>query len=357
MTTQSSYPADQLRNFAADVFRKTGVPDEDAALVADALVESNLRAVDSHGVRLLPLYAKRVMNGLINPRPKMSFTETRAGTGLLDADTAFGHLAAIQAMDHAIELARRTGVGTVVVKRSTHFGAAGYYTLRAARHDMIGILHAHGDTCTVPFGGKTGYLGTNPYSVAAPTGRRLPFVMDMATSQVAFFRLKAAIDAAATQIPADWAVDGEGRAVTDPTEAVLVSPLGGAKGWALGLMVEIFSAMLGGAMYGPQLVDQSSDFENAESLSHFVQAIDPTAFVPIDEFKARIDEMFDQISAQPATDDNPYGRVLIPGERGFEERDRRLRDGVPLADNVIESLRELGQELGIAFAGPASSSV
>lgn len=350
MADMTCIPAAQLIEFGQAILCKVGVPDADARKVAEILVESNLRGVDTHGIYLVNLYSRRIEKGLVNTKPEMKFEKSRAAVGILDADTALGQLATLHAMELAIGMARECGSGTVLVKRSTHFGAGAYYTNFAAGQDMIGILMSQSETDVVLFGGKKPYLGTNPYSVAIPAGKHPPFLMDMATSEVAFGKVRAAAEAG-QEIPSNWAVDAEGNPVTDARQAKAVTPMSGAKGYAIGLMIELLSSATTGMAFGPGIVRKFDDWEHPQQLGYFVQAIDPSAFTPIETFKSRVDAVMDEIAAQPATAGNPFGRVLIPGEPEAEKRARRLDEGCPVAPVIAAQLKELGDRHGVKWPG------
>lgn len=350
MADMTLIPAAQLIEFGQAILSKVGVPDTDARKVAEILVESNLRGVDTHGIYLVNLYSKRIEKGLVNAKPQMKFDKNRAAVGVLDADTALGQLATLHAMDLAIEMARECGTGTVLVKRSTHFGAGAYYTSYAASHDMVGILMSHSETDVVLFGGKKPYLGTNPYSVAIPAGKHAPFLMDMATSEVAFGKVRAAAEAG-QEIPGNWAVDEEGNPVTDARKAKAVTSMSGAKGYAIGLMIELLSSATTGMAFGPGIVRKFDDWEHPQQLGHFVQAIDPSAFMSIESFKSRVDAVMDEIAAQPVVAGNPFGRILIPGEPEVEKRARRLAEGCPVAPVIAAQLKELGDRHGVKWPG------
>lgn len=350
MSEPQKIPADKLIAFGQAILQKVGIPGEDAAIVARVLVESNLRGVDTHGIYLVNLYSRRIEKGLVNRDPDMKFEKRRAAVGVLDADTALGQIATLRAMQEAIAMAREAGTGTVLVKNSTHFGAGAFYTQHAAEMGFIGILMSQSETDVVLFGGKKPYLGTNPYSVAIPAGRHAPFLMDMATSEVAFGKVRAAAEAG-QMIPPNWAVDENGRPVTDARLAKAVTPMSGAKGYAIGLMIELFSSALSGMAYGPGIVRKFDDWEHPQHLGYFVQAIDPAAFFPLDEFKAGVDEILDDISRQPAAEDNPFGRVLIPGEPEHERKAQRLKEGCPIAPVIAAQLRELGERHGVPWPG------
>jgi ureidoglycolate dehydrogenase (NAD+) len=350
MTEMKTVQAEKLVRFGKEILAKVGVSEADAAKVAEILVESNLRGVDTHGIYLVNLYSKRIEKGLINPKPDMKFERTRTATGVLNADTALGQLATLRAMDEAIGIAKECGTGTVLVKNSTHFGAGAYYTNHAAESGMIGILMAHSETDVVLFGGKKPYLGTNPYSVAIPAGKRRPFLMDMATSEVAFGKVRAAAEAGQT-IPPNWAVDEEGNSVTDAKKAKAVTPMSGAKGYGIGLMIELLSSGLTGMAFGPGIVRKFDDWEHPQQLGHFVEAIDPSAFMDLDAFRKRVDQIFDDISSQPALQDNPFGRILIPGEPEYERKERRLKEGCPIAPVIADQLADLGKRHGVEWPG------
>jgi ureidoglycolate dehydrogenase (NAD+) len=350
MTAPIIIPAGKLIGFGQSILERVGVPADDARKVAEILVESNLRGVDTHGIYLVNLYSKRIEKGLVNPKPNMKFEKVRAATGVLDADTALGQLATLRAMEQAMELARECGTGTVLVKRSTHFGAGAYYTNYAAERGMIGILMSQSETDVVLFGGKKPYLGTNPYSVAIPAGKRPSFLMDMATSEVAFGKVRAAAEAGQT-IPSNWAVDENGNPVTDAKLAKAVTPMSGAKGYAIGLMIELFSSALTGMAYGPGIVRKFDDWEHPQQLGYFVQAIDPSAYCDLEVFGGRVDRVMEEISSQPPAEGNPFGRVLIPGEPESERKEKRLKEGCPVAPVIAVQLKELGDRHGVAWPG------
>jgi len=192
-------PAERLRSFGSGVFQKAGVPPEDAATVAEILVEANLRGVDTHGIYLSNVYVRRLQKGLINPSPKFHFEKRRAGMGILDADFSLGQLSTLEAARKAVELARDAGVGVVSVKNSNHFGAAAYYGEYCAKQDCIGLVMSDGECDVIPFGGREKFLGTNPICCCIPAGAYPGFCMDMATSEVAFGKVRAAAEAGKTK--------------------------------------------------------------------------------------------------------------------------------------------------------------
>jgi len=338
--------ADALRQWGSQIFQKVGVPAEQADKVAEILVESNLRGVDTHGIYLANLYARRLMKGLMNPTPNIKFEKRRAGVGVLDGDFGLGQWATYQASLRAIELAREAGVGVVAVKNSNHFGAAAYYTILMAQHDCIGIVMSDGECDVVPFGGREKFLGTNPISVCVPAEKAPWFCMDMATSEVAFGKVRAAAEAG-KEIPPNWAVDREGRPVTDPKQAYAVVPMSGPKGFALGLMIEILSSRLTGMPYGPHIVRKFDDWEHKAFLGHYVQAIDIAAFCDPAEFRKRVDEMLLELKKVPTAPG--FEEILVPGEPEERRKAQRLKEGIPIRAEDVDLLSKLGAELGVPF--------
>ena len=339
-------PAEKLRAFGEGVFQRVNVPKKDAKIVAEILVESNLRGIDTHGIYLSNLYVRRLKQGLINPTPQFSFERSRAGVGILDADFSLGQLSTIEAARKAVELAREAGLGIVAVKNSNHFGAAAYYAEYCAKQDCIGLVMSDGECDVIPFGGREKFLGTNPICCCIPAGTYPWFCMDMATSEVAFGKVRAAADAGKS-IPPNWAVDREGKPVTDATKAYAVVPMSGPKGYAIGLMIEILSSRLTNMPYGAHIVRKFDDWNNKAFMGHYVQAIDISAFCPVEEFKKRMDELLADLKSQPRMDG--VNEILIPGEPELRTKTQREKEGCPISEQEVALLRRLGGDFGVPF--------
>jgi len=335
-----------LKEFAKAVFVKVGVEEKSAQFVADILVDSNLRGVDTHGIFLCDLYVKRIQKGLINPKPDFKFEKRRASAGILDADMSLGQISTITAAQYAVELAKDTGVGIVCVINSNHFGAAAYYTEFIAKNNCIGILLSNSESDVVPFGGKEKFMGTNPLSVCVPAGEMPYFHMDMATSNVAFGKVRAKA-LAGEKIPPHWAVDKDGNPVTDPQKAYAVQPLGGVKGYALSLLIEILASRLTLMPIGPHIVRKFDDWENPARIGHFVQAIDIEAFISISDFKKGMDELFKELKKVPCAP--KFNEILIPGEPELRTKQERIKTGCPVSDKDVELLTALGEKLNVKF--------
>ena len=341
-------PAESLREFGAAVLEKVGVPADDARQAAEILVEANLRGTDTHGIYLVNLYARRLRENLINPRPNFKFEKRRAAVATLDADFGLGQLSTFEAARRAVEMARESGIAVVAVTNSNHFGAAAYYTLYCAEQGCIGTVMSDGECDVVPFGGKEKFFGTNPISVSVPAGKYPAYCMDMATSEVAFGKVRAAAEAGKT-IPPNWAMDREGKPVTDARLAYAVVPMSGVKGYAISMMVEIFCSRLTGMPFGAHIVRKFDDWQNRAFMGHYVQAVDISAFCPLDEFKKRMDEFFAELKQQPLAPGSK--EILIPGEPELRVKERREKEGCPIRGEDVELLEKLGRELGVAFPG------
>ena len=338
--------AQALRAFGKGVLQKVGVPEEDAKIVAEILVDSNLRGIDTHGIYLSNLYVRRLEKGLINPNPRFSFERKRSGVGILDADFSLGQVSTLEAARKAVELAREAGTGIVAVRNSNHFGAAAYYAEYCAKQDCIGLVMSDGECDVIPFGGREKFMGTNPICCCVPAGTHPWFCMDMATSEVAFGKVRAAAEAGKT-IPPNCADDRNGKSVTDATKAYAVVPMSGAKGYAISLMIEILSSRLTGMPYGAHIIRKFDNWEQKAFMGHYVQAIDIAAFCPVEEFKSRMDEFLSDLKNQPRMDG--VDEILIPGEPELRVKMQREKQGCPIREEDAALLRQLGEDFGVPF--------
>lgn len=346
MDTSHIIPAADLKAFGEAVFIKVGVPEQHAKETAEILVDANLRGIDTHGIYLTNLYARRLEKGLINPTPQFRFDRRRTGVGILDADFSLGQPATLEAARRAVKMAQEAGVGVVAVKNSNHFGAAAFYGEYCAGKNCIGLVMSDGECDVIPFGGREKFLGTNPMCCCIPAGKPPWFCMDMATSEVAFGKVRAAAEARET-IPNNWAVDREGNPVTDSTKAYAVVPMSGAKGFAIGLMLEILSSRLTGMPYGPHIIRKFDDWENRAFMGHYIQAIDISAFCPVEEFLKRMDELIQDLKNQPTAEG--IEEILLPGEPEWKTKKRREKEGCPIREEDAKLLRHLGEDLGVPF--------
>jgi LDH2 family malate/lactate/ureidoglycolate dehydrogenase len=341
--------AERLETFCRETLIRAGLDEPGAKIVAQALVETELRGVSTHGVVRFPMYARRVQAGLIRPSPQMRLERTGPGTALLFGGHGAGQVVGQRAMAEAVGLAREAGIGCVAVTESHHFGAAFWFAMQALEHDMIGLAVSHADTGAgvTPFGAARGYLGSNPICVAIPTGSCDPILLDMATSVVSVGWVQAAA-AVGQSIPLGWAVDAEGNPTTDPAKAEegALLPLGGSrgfKGFGLGLVAEVLSALLTGSPVGPH-IPLIFELTEVQNLGHFMAALDIRRFVDPARFRARMDDMIQEIKALPLAPGAE--EILLPGEPEARSRRQRLREGIPLPPYIWAGLREWGFQEG-----------
>jgi ureidoglycolate dehydrogenase (NAD+) len=320
-----------------------GLEAQASATVAQSLVDASLRGVDSHGVARTSLYVQRLRAGGINRHPRPRVVREDGAVALIDGDDGPGQVAGNLATDLSVELARRHGVAVVAVRGSAHYGAAGYYVVRAAREGMVAMSTTNADPGVVAFGGLRRALGTNPIAFAAPT-RSGVFVLDMATSQVAINKIVNARDEGRS-IPHGWAVDEAGASITDPNAFYAAVPLGGYKGYGLALMAEILSAVLTGAAVSHAVGPLYDADDRAQRLGHFHLAIDPQRTVGREPFAAVLEELLAELRAIPPAPG--HDEVLVAGDPEDRARRERERTGIPLEPALTASLEALSRELGV----------
>lgn len=336
---------DQLKKFGYQLIISSGVPKDIGTVVIDGLVETSLRGTDSHGIRLLSHYLRAIEAGRINRNPKFSFRKTSASTGIFDADNGLGIAAGVAAMDHAMSLAKKTGIGAVSVKNSSHFGAAAIYGLRAAHANMLGLAMTDVDSLVFPYGGKRTYFGTNPICFAAPIEDEEPFCLDMATSRVPLNKIFA-YRSAHKKLEKGWAFDASGMETTDPYRAVSPAPMGDYKGYGLAAMVSILSSLLSGMPFGPTIPAMFPLDNKKRMLGHFFTAIDISKFQPVALFKRRMKQMADEL--RHVTPSHPRNPVLFPGDPEKKEYSLRLKNGIPVSVDIIKELNVLAKQAHIA---------
>jgi LDH2 family malate/lactate/ureidoglycolate dehydrogenase len=339
--------ADTLRTYVAGIFAGHGVPDDDAAIVADNLVEADLRGVESHGVNLVSLYCKRLDEGLMRPITKVTVERDEPTTATLHGGLGFGQVAGLQAIDLAVEKAKAHGTAAVGVRESTHLGALAYYTQRAAEAGCCAIAVQNGPTMVPPFGGLEGVFSTNPFSFAAPAGEEYPIVLDMATTAVAgnriiLYRKKN------QEIPDWWATDAQGNKVTDPHAASLdhLQWFGGYKGFGIAMMVEILSGVLLNSSFGRTEITEATAHGKARvAKGYLFVALDVERFIPLATFREYMDTLVRDIRSVERA--QGVDRIYVPGEIEHLRRAERLRDGIPLDDALVTELASLGSPLGL----------
>jgi LDH2 family malate/lactate/ureidoglycolate dehydrogenase len=336
-----------LTEFCTRVFQKLGMPDEEACIAADAIVGSNLRGVDTHGVIRMLVYSAKLKGGFINPRPTVRPLRETKGTALIDGGNGFGQVVGYRAMQTAIRKAREVGVSCVSVRNSNHFGTCAHYSMMALPQNMIGFAFTNASAQMAPTGGAEKILANNPWSVAVPACKRFPVVLDMANSVVARGKIRMAAKER-RPIPPEWAVNKEGEPTTDPKAALegFLLPIGGYKGYGITLMVDLLTGVLANSSYGPRV--QGLDIVEAiGGVSHTFMAIDIAAFDDVSEFKARMDAYIDEIKGSKRA--KGVDVIYLPGEPEFLKEQERRKKGIPIHINVVKDLRKIADEAGVRF--------
>lgn len=350
----------QLMQFTLNVFLKMGCSEKDAAQATDALLNADLRGIDSHGIARLSGYVRLWEAKRVNATPDIRVIHETPSTATIDGDAGLGLVVAPQAMDLAIEKAMQCGTGWVSVQNSNHFGIAGYHAMRALKKDMIGIAMTNASALVSPTFSKERMLGTNPICVAIPSGTEAPFVADMATTTAANGKLEI-LQRKNLDAPLGWIQDENGSATLDAhalkTGGSLL-PLGSDrehgshKGYALGAIVDIFSAVLSGANYGPWAPPfpayvSMPENQPGKGLGHFFGAMRIDAFRPAEEFKANMDQWLKRFrNAEPIDAAQP---VLVPGDPEREMEQIRRASGIPLLAPVVKDLQTIAEKFSIVF--------
>ena len=340
--------AARLREYCAEILESLDVPGVQARTIAESMVEADLRGVDSHGTHLMSLYVKRLRAGDLRAHTEVTVVSEDGPTLQLDGGLGIGQVAGVIAIDRAVEKALRYGVGAVSVRESSHLGALGYYTLRAAEQGVFAMAFQNGPPFVPPFGGRTGIFSTNPFSYAVPAGEEFPIVYDVATTAVAGNKILLARMRGDREIPAEWACDDQGRPTTDPQAASIqhLQWFGGHKGFGIGMLVEILSGVLTGSSFGrTEISDSPLTGMQRVSKGYLFLTLDVSRFLPLEEFRARTDALIRDVhAAEPA---EGVERIYVPGEIEHLRRGERLDAGIPLPSALARELNEFGAEAGL----------
>ncbi len=341
------FRSEELLRYSCEVLERLGLTPDDARQVAGCLLLAELRGVDSHGLVRLPVYARRIQAGVVNPRPAITVEQRFAAVALVDGDNGLGAVVGCRAMDEALRLAQHCGAGFVGVRHSNHFGAAAFYVERALARQCIGVAVSNAPPNMAAFGGRERFLGTNPMAVAVPAGEGAPVVFDASSSVVARGKIIMAAHRN-LPIPEGWAIDPEGRPTSNAAAALAgaVLPFGGPKGSAISFLIDIFSGVLTGAAFALHL-NTLENLQDVQNLGHVFAAYRTDLFLPAAEFARRMDEILRMLkAAAPAPG---VERVLAPGEVEFATEARNREAGILLSKEVMAQLAQLGDELGVAF--------
>lgn len=337
--------ADAAEAFVRGLLAPHGMPGEHAEILAKELVRADLRGVDTHGIILLLSYLKRIRLGLINPHPELIIEKKTCVAGHLDGQNGCGVVVATKAMAGAIDMAREFGLGLVSVKRSTHFGMAAAYVLQAVEAGFISLVFTNASRGLAPFGSRQAFLGTSPFAAGAPAGGQVPYVLDMSPAVVARGKIRRAVRRG-EPIPEGWALDTEGRATTDPEEAVkgALLPIGGPKGSAISMLMDILGGVISGAAYAGDVGNQFADYDRPQDVGHFFLALKPDLFMSAADYRERMDTLAERIhGCEPA---HGFSEVLMPGEMEGRTEQERRRLGIPYNPQDVAKLQAEAESVG-----------
>jgi len=353
--------ADKVRRQILLILQAWGMAPDAAGITAGLMVETDLMGIDSHGASMLMMYEEMRQSGALDLRSHPSVVRDRGCTALLDGGAGLGHPVSSMAMNLAVDKALVHGVGVVGVRNSHHFGAAGVYARMASDRGVIGMVtSATRGVTMVPTRAAIPVLGTNPLAFAAPANRHRPFVLDMATTTVAAGKVKVH-HLNDKEMPAGWVVDGEGRTVVDPhlgMDYVFkrpdggLTPLGGTrelgshKGYGLAMMIHILGGTLTGGSFSP-IRNRKNKPGDPDNIGHFFLALDPRCFRDEGEFQHDLDEVIDELHGTPCAD--PDEPVLVAGDPEAHEREKRLRNGIPVPPRLEAHIREICGRCGADY--------
>jgi L-2-hydroxycarboxylate dehydrogenase (NAD+) len=340
-----------LKTFCFEAYVRAGVPGPEAKIVADLLVRSDLRGIESHGVTRLPIYIQRLQRGYVRKESKLTAIRDKGPTAFLEAHGSMGHVAAYRSMEKAVSKAEEHGIGWVSIKDSGHFGVAGLFPMMALEKDLIGYVASNSAPMMFPWGGCERVLGNNPLAYAIPAGQYPPVVLDFSLGVVSSGKLILARKKG-EKIPLGWAVNKEGLPTTDPYEGYegggSLLPVGGHKGYGMVLIHEMLTAVLTGGKKTQEIKSlYEEDASGIQGTCHTFMALDPDCFVGKTAFKEAMDHYIKNIKESARARNTT--EILMPGEPELRTEAERRKEGIPMGEATIKELAALGESLGIPF--------
>lgn len=336
-TAQQTVHLSQLRATVTQIF-SAWLPSEDAAVVAHCLVDAEARGVASHGIGRIPVYTQRLRSGVVNARPQFRLSAGEGATAHLDGDNGMGYLVARRAMQEAIARGQQYGISLVLASNSNHFGMAASWLQQALDAGLGAMVFTNAPPLMPVWGGRTPFLGTSPFAFAAPGGKT-PLMLDMATSVVAFGKIRRAARRGEA-IPQDWALDAAGQPTTDAQAALdgVVLPMAGPKGSGLGLMMELLAGVMSGSGYGGEVRNQNSNFSQPQNVGHAFITFRPDIALPLESYVSRADELVARAKASPLAEG--FSAIHMPGERENQRAAEAERDGLTIGEQDLAMLEQ-----------------
>ncbi len=341
-------PHEMLTRYTGDVLRELGMPGADAAYAADCLVQTTLWGIDSHGIIRLLIYSERLRNGALKLSPDIRVVREFGAMALMDGDACLGYIGAREAMNKAVSLAGRHGIGSVLMRNSNHFGAAGIYAREAAREGMIALVMSNTPVNMAAPGSKGPVLGNHPIAFAAPLFDGHPMVFDTCMSQVAGGKLLVAKEKG-EKIPLGWAVDKDGNPTDDPAAGLAGAflPLAGHKGYCFALMEEVLTGLLSGGVFMGGIGHLFKQPTETCHISHHMLVMNPLAMTEKDAWVATMRELRRRIKETPMRDEG--ASLLFPGEIEEACDAKRRKEGIPMTATLFESLNKVGEPFGLSM--------
>lgn len=339
-------PVDDLWQFVISAFQAMGTSEDEARRCARGLMESELRCLpgQGQGVRRLPTYHERISKGWIRPGADYEIIKESPALALVDGHIGLGSVIAQKSMELAIKKAKISGIGTVIVKNSTHFGSSAVPARIALEHDCIGIAITNAGPEMAPWGGREGRVGTNPWGMVAPTGGDFPVVLDFAITTAGKGMMRW-YEREGKKMPLDWALTPDGHETDDPSAAMAGALLGIGqyKGYGLSMFTDILTGVISGGAFG--LTPYANPAK--QDVAHTFIAVDIEWFMPVDEFKQRMDDFIAEIKSSALRPD--FDEILVPGEIDYRREKSYRETGAKLDAAVFDELKALASTLGIDF--------
>jgi len=330
----------RLKEVAIHIVKGLNASDEEAALVAESLVQADMRGIDTHGVHLLTVLSERVGAGMVQIPTNLTILKEENTTAIIDGGNGLGQMAVHRAMTMGIEKAKGFGVGCILVRNTNNIGILSFYSLMAAQERMIGIVMSNAAPAMSPWGGTEALLGTNPLSIAVPGGEQTPaVVLDMSSTVVARGKIRRA-ERLKESIPQGWAFDETGISTTDAGKALkgTLAPIGGPKGYGLALMIDILAGLLSGSKYGPE-VKTFHQLMGPTGVGVFTLAIDIERFMPSLQFNKLIQAYLTSIKSSKRA--KGVSRIYLPGEMEYEKEKESLKEGIEINERLAKNLNKL----------------
>ncbi len=335
---------EELQRFCKAALVKYGMSAEDAAVTGEVLSVTDAFGISSHGTKNLRMYIEKIKAGGMNPKAKPEFVREGGSFAVLDGKDGMGMVVGRKAMEKAVELARKNGIGYVTVRNSCHFGAGAYYANFAAKQGLFGIAMSNTDPNMAVPGGKTMILGNNPFAFAFPVKNGHPVLLDVALSATAALKINKA-KMYHQPIPNTWMVDPDGNPTTDPQyyqNGGALQPMAAHKGYGLSMMVEALSALMSGGCICRDVKSWCFDLPSKNRVCHAFIAIDLKAVCPEDNFEDRAREYVDYIQNSPKA--TGHDHLFVPGEMEWNRYDAGLKNGITLPEDVADSIEKLTEE-------------